>query len=80
MENKSKKEIFQYTFAALITIVIFSLLALLIFREVPQGNQDVLNIVIGAIIGSYITVVSYFFGSSKGSADKNDIIKNKQNG
>jgi hypothetical protein len=36
-----------------------------------------LGIILGALVGAFGTVVGYFYGSSKGSADKNDLLKNK---
>lgn len=74
------KDIFQYILGALITLGFFVLLYLLVTSEVPEKNKDLLNLVVGALIGSFATIVGYFYGSSKGSAEKNDIIaqQNKQ--
>ena len=70
-----KKNVFQYALGALICIGFFVLLYILIWTEIPQANRDVLNLVVGALIGSFASVVGYFYGSSKGSADKNDMLK-----
>lgn len=69
------KDIFQYILGALIVIGFFLLLYLLIGAEVPETNKDLLNLVVGALIGSFATVVGYFYGSSKGSADKDEILR-----
>jgi len=71
------KNIFQYTLGGLIVIGFFSLLVILVKAEVPNNNMDLLNLTVGALIGSFATVVGYFFGSSKGSAEKTEQI-NKQ--
>lgn len=76
--SKLLKDIFQYILAALIIIGFFVLLYSLVHKELPEPNKDLLNLIIGALIGSFTTVVGYFFGSSKGSAEKTDIIS-KQN-
>ncbi len=68
------KDIFQYILGALIVIGFFVLLYLLISAEVPERNKDLLNLIVGALIGSFATVVGYFYGSSKGSADKNEML------
>jgi len=70
------KEIFQYALAALIVIAFFVVLALMI--EKGTAANPVLNVMVGTLGTITVMVASYFFGSSKGSADKNDIIKNKE--
>jgi hypothetical protein len=75
MKSKDIKDTYQYVLGALIVIGFFVLLYMLIRKEVPEVNKDLLNLVVGALIGSFATIVGYFFGSSKGSAEKNDLIK-----
>jgi hypothetical protein len=70
-------KIFQYVLGALVVIGFFILLYMLIKKTIPIENKDLLNLVVGALIGSFATVVGYFFGSSAGSAAKNDIIANQ---
>jgi drug/metabolite transporter (DMT)-like permease len=69
------KDIFQYILGALIVIGFFLLLYLLVGAEVPETNKDLLNLVVGALIGSFATVVGYFYGSSKGSSDKDELLR-----
>ncbi len=68
------KEIYQYALAALIVIAFFIVLVLMI--EKGSDANPVLNVMVGTLGTITVMVASYFFGSSKGSADKNDIIKN----
>ena len=68
------KEIYQYALAAAIVIAFFIVLVLMIERG-TEANP-VLNVMVGTLGTITVMVASYFFGSSKGSADKNDIIKN----
>jgi len=75
--NKLTKEAFQYTLGAIIVIGFFALIYALIRLNVPIENQDMLNLVIGALIGSFSTIVGYFYGSSKGSSDKTEHLTNK---
>ena len=73
---KTAKEVFMYCLAAVIVIGIFILVGLLIFQEMPTSNKELLILVIGNLMAAFISVISYFFGSSKGSADKTEILKN----
>jgi drug/metabolite transporter (DMT)-like permease len=69
------KNIFQYSLGGLIVIGFFVLMYLLLAQAVPEQNKDILNIVVGALIGSFTSIVGYFYGSSLGSADKNDLLR-----
>lgn len=71
------KNVFQYALGAVIVIGFFLLLYLLIKNVVPSENQDLLNLVVGALIASFSSIVGYFYGSSLGSSDKNELLKNK---
>ena len=71
------KEVFQYTLAIVIIAGILILVGILVRTEIPNENKDLLNILIGGFIAAFTSVIQYFFGSSKGSADKNDFIKNQ---
>ena len=76
METKWKN-IFQYVLGSLIVIGFFVLMVVLVYTSVPDQNKDLLNLVVGALIGSFATVVGYFYGSSLGSSDKNELLKQK---
>lgn len=69
------KEGYMYLLGAIITVGFFLLLYLLVYQQIPVENKDILNIVVGALIGSFTTVVGYFYGSSKSSADKTEMLK-----
>jgi hypothetical protein len=77
MKAKDIKDTYQYVLGALVVAGFFVLLYLLLRGEVPEGNKDLLNLVVGALIGSFATVVGYFFGSSKGSSEKNELMNKK---
>lgn len=72
------KQIFQYILGGLIVVGFFLLLYFLLSAVVPEGNKELLNITIGALIGSFTSIVGYFFGSSLGSSEKNDLLKNNK--
>lgn len=68
------KDIYQYALAALIVLSFVAIVILVIIT----GSQDnaVMNTLTGALAAIVVMVAGYFFGSSKGSAEKNDIIAN----
>lgn len=76
------KEIFMYALGGLIaigTFVLIGMLVMLIIKHPETPLKDVLVMSIGSLLAAFGLVVGYFYGSSKGSADKNDILKEKNN-
>lgn len=69
------KDIFMYVLGALITIGFFVVLVYLIKSG---GYKSELGIVLGALVASFTSIVGYFYGSSKGSSDKNEMLNNKR--
>jgi hypothetical protein len=66
------KEIFMYVLGGLIVIGFFLMLYFLVKENIYEST---INLAIGALIAAFGTIVGYFYGSSKGSADKNDLLK-----
>lgn len=55
----------------LMLIIVFVWFFALLWIEIPEGNQKIVDIASGIIIGSgFVAVINFYFGSSKGSADK----------
>jgi CDP-diglyceride synthetase len=69
----------MYALGALIVIGFFLVLLVVFRTEMPEKNKDIGLLVVGALVAKFSDVVSYFFGSSKGSADKTEIINNQKN-
>ena len=65
------RNIFMYILGALIVIGFF---ATTIYLIASKANTDALMLILGALIGAFSTVVGYFYGSSKGSADKTELL------
>jgi len=60
-----------FTFSAVIVLLLF-------WIEIPDKNRDVINFILGVVVGTGLTgVFQYFFGSSKGSKDKTDLLNGK---
>lgn len=56
------------------TLGFFALLGLLFARDLPEGTKDILQVMLGGVLGQWTTIISYFFGSSSGSARKSDML------
>ena len=68
------KDIFQYCLAAVIVSGFFFLVYFVFIKGLPPENKDVAYLLVGAAIAVFTSVVNYFFASTKGSAEKSDII------
>ena len=60
--------------AALVTAGFFGMLAIMAFHDLPTGNRDMLNIMLGSLGAAWVAVVSYYFGSSAGSRAKDQAL------
>ena len=65
-----------YILAGGVVVGIFALAVALFVVEIPLSNQEVAYMLFGSLVASFGMVVSYFFGSSKGSSDKDSVIAN----
>jgi hypothetical protein len=74
--NTKSKDVFQYALAGIVILGFFVVVYLMLYATIPVANQGPLNIIVGGLITGFATVISYFFGSSKGSQAKDDIIAN----
>ena len=68
-------EIYKY---ALGTVIVAGFFITLIFMIWDGSYKVEVNMIVGALIGAFITVVGYSFGSSQGSSDKTKLL-NKDN-
>lgn len=60
---------------ALITVCFFfAVILVLFFVQIPAANLDLLKIVVMALLSGASMVLGYYFGSSEGSAKKNEIL------
>jgi hypothetical protein len=75
MKDGRLKENVGPTLAMLTVIGTFALFGLALFLKVDGANEKVLFMVIGALSSIAMTVVSYYFDSSEGSARKHEIFQ-----
>lgn len=59
-----------YVLAWVIVLGFFGLMATLMFVEIPIKQTEVMFMLFGTLSAGFGAVIQYFFGSSKGSADK----------
>lgn len=69
------KDIFLYVFSMFIIACTVGVCVVLVFAPVPKENHDAFIQVSGAIIAWGGATVGYWVGSSKGSADKTQLLK-----
>jgi len=65
-----KRDINLYVLAWMVVGLFFTLVGLLMFVVLPEANVGPVNQLFGAMATGFGMVLQYFFGSSKGSADK----------
>ncbi|GIW22589.1 MAG: hypothetical protein KatS3mg068_2469 [Candidatus Sericytochromatia bacterium] len=65
---------------ALFTIFLtFLLFTILFFVEIKDTHKDIVIYILGALSTVLSQIFSFYFGSSKGSEDKNSLIKDLTN-
>lgn len=66
------------TFVGIVIITVFSSVVLYIMKyEIPEGNREIAHFMLGEVSGVALSIATYYFGSSKGSHDKTQIIKDQ---
>lgn len=72
-----KTDLMQFFVGICVMGIFFMLINALIYREIPEANKDMVNHAIGLVEGAVIMVVGFYYGSSKGSAKKDEALKQK---
>ena len=60
--------------AVSVTIGFFGLLWAASYHEVPEGNRQMVDIMIGALGTAWVGIITYYFGSSAGADHKSDLL------
>ena len=64
--------------AILTMLAFFGYIGAVTFLPTPNADVGLLNVALGWLGGTASTVIAYYFGSSSGSKQKNDFIKDKK--
>jgi hypothetical protein len=72
--KESGKTIYMYALAALFVIGYFCLIGFILVRVIPTENKDIALMLFGTLTAAVASIISYFYGSSKSSADKNEML------
>ena len=68
----------QGAIAFVVLVGFFGCIWLVVEREVSGFMRDALLILIGNLAAAFMAVVNYYFGSSSGSAQKNQLLAQKE--
>jgi len=60
--------------AAVILIGFFGILGYMLTHGIPENGGEALLVLLGSLGAAFGSVVAYYYGSSKGSADKNALL------
>lgn len=71
--KENHKEIAMYTLGAMVTVGFFAVIFVYMSKDTPDGG--VMNLLLGALVAAFTTVLGYFYGSSKSSHDKTKLLK-----
>lgn len=76
--RKSHSESFMPAFLTVLLAIMLAAAGYALFKfEIPSANRDMANIAFGALLGAFSTGISYWLGSSRGSAVKQDMLDKK---
>ena len=69
-----RHSVFPAILCSVLTIGLFSFVAGLMFLNIPEENMRLIDTVFGSYLTSWIGSCAYWFGTTRGSADKNKFI------
>ena len=64
----------MYALGALIVAGFILVTMFFLYRQMPEPNREILLILIGVWGAKFGDVIGYFFGTSKSSAEKNEML------
>jgi hypothetical protein len=73
-QTTGRRDSALYILAGVVVSGFFVLCAVLMYVPIPEGQGSAVLLLFGGLVSGFSTVLAYFFGSSKGSADKNAML------
>ena len=64
----------MYALAAIFVIGYFILIGLILTMVIPEQNKDIALMLFGTLTAGVSLILGYFFGSSRGSEEKNKLL------
>jgi len=77
-ESTGKKDYNLYILAWTVIVGFFFLCWYLMNQKLPEGSNEVVFMLFGALASGFGIVLQYFFGSSKSSSDKTNLLASKE--
>ena len=77
MKEKVLNRTFGYLLAISVVIGFYWLLINVADMNPSSAMRDTFIMIIGVIVGKFSTIVDFYWGSSAGSSDKNELLKKK---
>lgn len=57
-----------------VSLFVFTVVYILT-QSIPDSNREIAHFIAGEVAGAALTIAAYYFGSSKGSQEKQNIIR-----
>ena len=80
MKGKSLNTVFFYIVGVVFLAGFFTFATVTISHKIPEENRELFRDVMSTLRDGVIIILTYYYGSSKSSADKNEILDKKLNG
>lgn len=74
VSRTGKLDVNLYILAWVVVVGFFTLTGMMYFYPLPKGSEGPINQLFGALVAGLSLVLGYFFGSSKGSHDKDQLL------
>lgn len=75
LAKAGQRDYFQYVVGSVALVVFTFLVYFLAYKEPPESNRELFIHLLGIVEGVSISIFTYYFGSSKGSKDKSEMMK-----
>jgi hypothetical protein len=76
LDKIAKIRVIQFLTAFTVLYALWEIVHALINKTIPESNREALINMLGIIEGALLTIITFYYGSSKGSQKKSDTIKN----
>ena len=60
--------------ASVVTLGFFGILTFMLLQPIPVASRDIVNIMLGSLGSAWVGIISYYFGSSKSSDRKTELL------